>query len=72
LKFYEIYCWIGLAFWIAACSCLALIALRNSVFGGPSRSLLENLRPFDIKLAKIGGVLFISGIFFFIIGVLVH
>ena len=71
MKFYENFYWVGLAFWIVACCCLALIAIRNSVFWGPSRSITQKLRPLDIKLSKIGGILFIIGILSFIIGALI-
>jgi len=68
MHLYEILFWLGLILLIACCCCFALVGIRNSVFGGPYRSLTAELRPFDIKLSKLGGVLFFISILFFIIG----
>jgi len=53
LNSYEYFFWIGLGFWIASGCCLGLIGIRNSVWFGPSRSILKELNPFDKKLASV-------------------
>jgi len=68
LHLYEIFFWSGLILLIACCCCFGLVGIRNSVFGGPYRSLTAELRPFDIKLSKLAGVLFIISILLFVIG----
>lgn len=68
MHLYEIFFWLGLIFLIACCSCFALVGLRNSVFGGSYRSLTAKLKPFDIKLSKLGSVLFVLSVLLFLIG----
>ena len=60
--------WSGLIFLIVCCCCIAIIGIKNSVFGGAYRSAMDELRPFDIKLLKLAGILFLVSILFFIIG----
>lgn len=62
--------WAGLISIIAVGCCLSIIAIRNSVYGGPHRPVNAALKPFDIKLVKIAGLFFIIAIFFFVVGAL--
>ena len=68
MNFYNIFMSLGFISWLICCCCLALIGLRNSIVVGPYRPVTKELRPFDVKLAKIGGILFLLGILFFVVG----
>lgn len=63
--------WIGLIILIASACCMALIAFRKSVWFGPPEPLTAPLKPFDKKLAKLSGLLFAIGLFFFISAALI-
>lgn len=65
---YEIMFWAGLILLVAACIGLSAIGLRNTSFFGTHRSILSDLRPIDIKIAKISGVLFLFSMLFFGLG----
>ena len=71
MKFPEFFYGTSVVLWVVSGFFLGLIAIRNSVWFGPSRSVLEELRPFDKKLAKIGGIFFVIGTFLFVIGTLI-
>ena len=61
----EIINWAGLICFAIGCICLSMIGIRNSVWFGPNRSLLQEWRPLDKKLGKTSILIFcISGILF--------
>jgi hypothetical protein len=60
--------WAGLILLVAACIGLSTIGLRNTSFLGTHKSILSDLRPIDIKIAKISGVLFLFALLFFGLG----
>jgi len=72
LQLHELMYWIGLAAWVTSGLCIGSIGFRNSAWWGPRRSASEKLGPVDMKIAKIAGIFFILGIFFFIIGKLLQ
>jgi len=67
LQFFKLMYWASLIAWIAAALCGGIIGLRNSVWYGSSCSLFAKLQPIDIKMTKVAGILFVVGMFFFII-----
>ena len=68
MKSYEIMFWAGLISSVSACIGLSAIGLKNSTWFGTHRSLLFDLKPVDIKIAKCSAVLFLVGLFFFGLG----
>jgi hypothetical protein len=60
--------WGGVGCLVASFSCFGLIVLRNSVWYGPRRSIFTKLKPIDARIAKVGAVLLLAGVLFFVIG----
>jgi hypothetical protein len=60
--------WLALILCVFACVGISAIGLRNSTWFGTYRSPLSNLKPVDIKIAKISAVLFSAGVLLFVIG----
>jgi hypothetical protein len=58
----------GLIAWVAACIGLSAIGLSNSTWFGSHRSLLSDLKPVDITIAKGSAVLFLVGLLLFALG----
>ena len=65
---YEMMFWAGLILLVVACIGLSAIGLRNTSFWGTHRSISSDLRPLDIKIAKISGVLFVISLLSFCFG----
>jgi len=53
---------------VAACIGISAIGLRNSTWFGTYRSPLSNLKPVDVKIAKVSAVLFSVGVLLFVFG----
>jgi len=70
LKSYTVIFWSGLILWIGSCLGISVIGIRNSVWGGPYKSILSDLKPVDIKIAKACAALFFIGLFLFVLGFL--
>jgi len=68
LQLYEMIFWAGLIFCVAACIGISAIGLRNSTWFGTYRSPLSNLKPVDVKIAKVSAVLFSVGVLLFVFG----
>ena len=67
LKYQEIFFGTGLILWVGSACCLSLIGFRNSPWYS-HKSIVSELSPLDIKLAKVSGLLIILGISAFIVG----
>jgi hypothetical protein len=69
IKYQELLFGVGLILWVGSACCLSLIGFRNSAWYR-YQSVVSELSPLDIKIAKLSGLLFALGIIAFIVGVL--
>ncbi len=71
-EIYKLFYWIGMGLWIISCCLICFIGLRNMHSFLPFVSIRNKLGPFDIKLAKYSGILFVIGVLLFVVGVIVE
>jgi len=69
-EIYEVFYWAGTGLWLISCCLISIIGIRNIHSFSPFVSIFNKLGPFDLKLAKYSGLLFVIGILFFIVGVI--
>lgn len=67
LKYQELLFGVGLILWVGSACCLSIIGFRNSAWYR-YQSVVSELAPLDIKLAKLSGLLFALGSIAFIVG----
>ncbi len=71
MPLYEILYWVGLVSCIFAATCFSIMQLLRSIKHGSLFQWFKPLKPIDVKLSGIAGILFLVGLSFFILGAIV-